>query len=247
MGIIKTKGIVINEANSKDNDKILTILTPDLGKISVIARGVRREKNANKSASQLFVFSELVLYKNSGDMYLLNSADTIEQFYDIRIDIEKFYYVTYMCKLVCDIATSDEENSELLQLLLNTIYLLSKKKKDNMFLVTVFQVRLLRILGFMPILNKCACCEESDLKHFSIKYNGLLCNNCARLDTGSIEFSDSMIASLKYILLADAKKIYSFEISDMVLSELKLFIKIYLREKLEREYDIDKYIKDILI
>ncbi|MBE5821423.1 MAG: DNA repair protein RecO [Clostridiales bacterium] len=247
LGIIKTKGIVINEANSKDNDKVLTILTPDLGKISVIAKGVRREKNINKSASQLFVFSELVLYKNTGDMYILNSADTIEQFYNIRIDIEKFYYVTYMCKLICDVSTSDEENAELMQLLLNTIYLLEQNKKDNMFLITVFQIRLLRILGFMPILNKCVNCQSDELHHFSIKYNGLLCNSCAKQDTGSIEFSLSMINALKYILLSDAKKIYSFEISNMVLSELKLFIKIYLREKLEREYDIDKYLKDILM
>ena len=122
MGIIKTKGIVINEANSKDNDKVLTILTPDLGKIPVVAKGVRKERSINKSASQLFVFSELVLYKNTGDMYILNSADTIEQFYDIRMDVEKYYYVTYMCKLICDISTTHEENFELMQLLLNTIY-----------------------------------------------------------------------------------------------------------------------------
>ncbi len=247
MGIIKTKGIVINEANSKDNDKILTILTPDLGKISVVVKNAKQPKNANNVCTQLFAFSELILYRNLSELYILNSAQIIEMFYNIRIDIEKYYYVAYLCKLVSDIANKDENSYELMQLVLNTIYLFSENKKDNMFLITVFQIRLLRLLGFMPILNKCANCSQLQVTNFSIRQNGMICKECAKQDTGSMELSQSTINSIKYILLSDAKKIFSFEISDNVLLELKLFIKIYLREKLEKEYDIDKFLDDILI
>lgn len=247
MGIIKTKGIVINEANSKENDKILTVLTPDLGKISVLVKGAKKNKSTFLSTCQLLAFSDLVLYKNLGDLYILNSSEIIELFYNIRIDIEKYYYCTYICKIVCDVTNDNDSSYELLQLLLNTVYLYSENKKDNMFLITVFQIRLLRLLGFMPILDKCVMCGEKEVSSFSIKYNGLICANCAKQETGSIQFSQSMINALKYILYSDPKKVFSFEISENVLAELKLFIKIYLREKIEKEYDIDKYIKDILI
>ena len=144
LGIVKTKGIVINQANSKETDKILTILTPDLGKISVIVKGAK--KSSSKVAlSELFVFLDLVLYKNTGDIYVLNSAEIIEMFYSLRIDIEKIYYLTYICRLVSDVATENENSFELMQLLLNTIYLFSESKKDNMFIATVFQIRLLRV------------------------------------------------------------------------------------------------------
>lgn len=246
LGIVKTKGIVINQANSKESDKILTILTPDLGKISVIVKGAK--KSSSKLAmSELFVFLDLVLYKNTGDIYILNSAQIIEMFYNLRIDVEKIYYLTYICKLVCDISTENQNSFELMQLLLNTIYLYSENKKGNMFLATVFQIRLLRILGFRPKLDRCFCCNDENLVSFSIKYNSLICMQCSKQDTGSITFSQSTINALKYILLSDAKKIFSFNISDGVLSELKLFIKIYLYEKLEKEYDIDKYLKNYLI
>ncbi len=246
LGIVKTKGIVINQANSKEADKVLTILTPDLGKIAVVVKGAR--KSSSKLAmSELFVFLDLVLYKNTGDIYVLNSAQIIEMFYNLRIDVEKIYYLTYICKLVCDIGTENQNSFELMQLLLNTIYLYSEGKKNNMFLAVVFQIRLLRILGFNPKLNKCACCGNEELVSFSIKYNSLICAQCSKQDTGSISFSKSTINALKYILLSDSKKIFSFNISDSVLSELKLFIKIYLYEKLEKEYDIDRYLKNYLI
>ena len=246
LGIVKTKGIVINQANSKETDKILTILTPDLGKISVIVKGAK--KSSSKVAlSELFVFLDLVLYKNTGDIYVLNSAEIIEMFYNLRIDIEKIYYLTYICRLVSDVATENENSFELMQLLLNTIYLFSEGKKDNMFIATVFQIRLLRVLGFNPIIKNCAVCGNEEVSSFSIRDNGLICLACAKQDTGSISLSQSTISALKYILVADSKKVFSFSISDNVLSELRLFIKIYLHEKLEKEYDIDKYLKNYLI
>lgn len=246
LGIVKTKGIVINQANSKESDKILTILTPDLGKISVIVKGARNG-SSKLAMSELFVFLDLVLYKNTGDIYMLNSAQIIEMFYNLRTDIEKIYYLTYICKLVYDISTENQNSFALMQLLLNTIYLYSEGKKDNMFLATVFQIRLLRILGFNPKLDSCNCCGDSELVSFSIKYNSLICAQCSKNDTGSISFTQSTINALKYILLSDSKKIFSFNVSDNVLAELKLFIKIYLYEKLEKEYDIDRYLKNYLI
>lgn len=188
LGIIKTKGIVINQANSKEADKVLTILTPDLGKIAVIVKGAR--KSSSKLAmSELFVFLDLVIYKNTGDIYVLNSAQIIEMFYNLRTDVEKIYYLTYICKLVCDVATENQNSFELMKLLLNTIYLYSENKKDNMFLATVFQIRLLRILGFNPELNKCVCCGSEELVSFSIKNNSLICLECSLQDTASISFS----------------------------------------------------------
>lgn len=247
MGITKTKGIVINHANSKDADKILTLLTPDLGKISVLVKGAKNKNGNNMSITELFVFLDLVLYKNTGDVYLLNSAEIIEPFYNIRLDIEKIYFLTYISKLISDISTENQNSFELMQLLLNTIYLYSQNTKDNMFLVTVFQIRLLRILGFNPIIDKCFYCKTKDVSSFSIKENALICEKCAKKDTGSIYLSKSAVNALKYILVSDSKKVFSFDISEKSFAELKLFIKIYLCEKLDKHYDIDKFIAKYII
>ena len=80
---VKVSGIVISENNMGDFDKMLTILTPNLGKIGCSARGARRPKSLLLSGTQFLCFGEYMLFKGS-DTYTINSCETIELFYNIR-------------------------------------------------------------------------------------------------------------------------------------------------------------------
>ena len=73
---LKVNGIVISENNSNDYDKILSLLTPNLGKISCSAKGARRTKSQLLGGTQLFSFGEYMLY-NGTDTYTKNSFQTI--------------------------------------------------------------------------------------------------------------------------------------------------------------------------
>lgn len=90
----------------------------------------------------------------------------------------------------------------------------------------------------------CVACGKSateiNEKSFSIKDNGIKCDACSRVDKGAIRISEVTYTSLLYILSSDAKKIFSFEIPDNDLNELKLLSNLYLTEKLEKEYKIMK-------
>ena len=81
---------------------------------------------------------------------------------------------------------------------------------------------------------------ESNEKNFRIKDNGIKCDAGSRVDKGAIRISEVTYTSLLYILSSDAKKIFSFEIPDNDLNELKLLSNLYLTEKLEKEYKIMK-------
>ena len=81
MGTINTKGIVLMENNLGDYDKMITILTPGLGKIGCAAKGARRPKSLLMAGSQFLCFADYTLYKGNGT-YNLNSCDTIEFFYN---------------------------------------------------------------------------------------------------------------------------------------------------------------------
>ena len=63
MNLIKVKGIVIKEISFKENDKIITLLTDNLGKISCIARGAKKTNSTLLACSQFLVYSEFVLFK----------------------------------------------------------------------------------------------------------------------------------------------------------------------------------------
>ena len=66
------------------------------------------------------------------------------------------------------------------------------------------------------------------------------CKNCGKQDTSCIEISDATKNAIRYSILADPKKIFSFTISDNSLQELKMIADIYLNEKLEKEYKLEK-------
>lgn len=235
---IKTKGIILVENNMGDYDKMLTMLTPGLGKIGCHAKGARRSKSNLMAGTQFLCFGEYLLYKGS-NTYNINSCEPIEIFYNIRIDYDKLKYVAEIIKIVCDVTNENDNSYRVLQLLLNTLYTISELDKNLDLVLSIFKIRLLSILGFTPNINKCKTCEEElNIKYFSIKDDGIKCGACGKIDKSAIEISEGTLTAIRYIIKAPAKKIFSFNVSEECIKELKLVSKIYLNEKTEKEYKI---------
>ena len=233
MGTIKMSGIIISENNLGDYDKMLTMLTPGLGKISCVAKGARRPKSALLAGTQLFCFGEYLMYKGA-NTYNINSCDTIEVFYNLRTDLDKLNYAIEITKIIRNVTEENENCYKILQLFLNTLYTLSETDKNPEHIICIFKLKLLCLLGFTPRIKECVSCKEQEkIKYFSIKDNGFKCENCGRLDKGAISMSESTISAIKYIVMAPAKKLYSFNLKDESLNELKLITKLYFHEKIE--------------
>lgn len=238
MKLLKVKGIIIAEKTVADFDKIVTMLTPNMGKIEVAAKGSRRPKSLLLAATQFLCFGEYVLYK-SGNNYSINSCETIEIFYNIRTDLDKLKYASYITKIVNDVTTENQNTYKVLQLFLNTLYMISETDKNLSLINSTFILRLLSIIGFRPIIEECKNCKtKQDLKYFSFRDSGLKCSVCSRQDKGAIEITNTTKDAIRYIILANPKKIFSFEIPEESIKELEIISKIYLQEKLEKEYRI---------
>ena len=240
MATIKVKGIVLSDNNMGDYDKMLTILTANLGKISCAAKGARRPKSALLAGSQLFCFGEYLVYPGTST-YHINSCETIEMFYNLRTDLDKLKYAIHLNKIIQDVTEENENCYKILQLYLNALYMLSETEKDKDLIVSIFKIRLLKMLGFSPIITTCVNCkEEKNLNYFSIRDNGIKCEVCSRQDKSSLYMSDSTLNALKYTLIAPAKKVFSFNLKNESLEEFKLISKIYFNEKMEKEYKIEE-------
>lgn len=236
MKTVKTKGIIIAEKVMSDFDKMLTILTPNMGKIECVAKGSRRPKSLLMAGTQFLCFGDYMLYKG-GENYSMNSCETIELFYNIRTDLDKLKYAVYITKIINDVTTENQNNYKILQLYLNTLYVISNTDKDLEFVTSIFRLRLLSIIGYRPEIEKCKTCKEKEnLTKFSIRDNGFKCTACGKQDKGAIDMSETTKDAIRYIILSDAKKIYSFQVPKESIEELKIISKLYLTEKLEKEY-----------
>lgn len=236
MGTIKTKGIIIAENNMGDFDKMLTILTPN-GKLSCSAKGARRPKSQLMAGTQFLCFGEYMMFKG-GNTYTLNSCETIELFYNLRIDLDKLKYAVHITKIIGDVTYENQNTYKILQLYLNTLYVIANTDRDLNFTISIFKIKLMCLLGFKPRLDRCITCKNEKVSHFSFKDNGLKCINCSKQDTGTIQISESTKNSLRYIEIAPPKKLFSFNISDENKKQLEIIAKIYTNDKLEKDYKL---------
>ena len=180
------------------------------------------------------------MYKGK-EHYTINSCDTIEMFYKIRTDLDKLKYAVHITKIIQDVTNENENSYKILQLFLNTLYMISETDKDPDFILSIFKIKLLCFLGFKPRLEECVQCNtKENLEYFSIKDNGVKCLSCHNSDKSTIKMSKSTLIAMKYITTSPAKKLFSFNLKAESLKELELISKIYLNEKLEKEYKLSE-------
>lgn len=232
MKLIKVKGIVIRESTYKDNDKIITILTDSIGKVSVIAKGAKKTNSPYLASSQYLVYSEFVLYQNTGYFYL-NSASVINTFYNLRIDLDKLQIVFELTKLINSVTDENQDCEKILKLFLNTIYALDKLDKDKKLIVNAFKIKLFNLLGFAPRQDKCANCSkllldaEEEFVYYNYVDNVFLCENCKGVGDSRnvIRLTKATFNAIFYVIRSDLKKMFSFELKNY--TDFELFGQVF--------------------
>ena len=135
MATTKINGIILSESNMGDYDKMLTMLTPNFGKISCSAKGARKPNSSLLAGTQMFCFGEYLMYKGTST-YHINSCETIEMFYKIRTDLDKLKYAIYVDKIVMDVPEENENDLEAVKKAgerdENLAALLPKKREDEL-------------------------------------------------------------------------------------------------------------------
>ena len=217
--------MIIKETNVGEGNKIFTVLTSDCGKIQVSGAGVRSFKSKLGSGYRLFCYSDFILKKGkSKDIYNLVSSDKIMDFFDIRYDIEKLAMVNYICDLANFITLPETDCSEILRLLLNTVYYIEKNQL-NLKTKPVFELRLMCEAGFAPNLTSCHKCNNAEnLCYFSVDGGTVECAVCKKVSN----ISQGTLQAMKYISTAPLKNIFSFNANEDILHELTVFTEQYV-------------------
>ena len=229
-------GVVLRETLSKEADKILTVLTAEKGKLTVIARGARRKNSRLTAASELYVYSEMTAYESHGYM-MLTEASTTELFSGLRSDIGCLSLANYFAELTETLAGEGEDAAELLQHLLNAFYALGELKKPPEQVKAAFELRLMTIAGFAPLLNACMACGGAveGNASFDLPGGGVLCEDCAR-QRGGTPLSGASLAALRHIVSAPAKKLYAFALEGEALAETGRLTERYTAAQLDRRF-----------
>ena len=238
-----TCGLVLRETVTRDADKILTVLTPDRGRLSVIARGARRKGSRVAAACQLLAYSEMTLYEK-GRWTMLDAADTIELFDGLRQDLTALSLAAYFAELTE--AVSDGCGGDVLPLLLNALYALSALKKPPQLVKPAFQFRLMALAGYEPMADGCALCgaPQPENPMLDVVHGVVHCGRCR--EKGGLSLTASGLAALRYVLYGDPRRLYSFSLPPEGLRALNHAADAYVSAQLERSFRTLDYYKTIL-
>lgn len=147
---IVTRGIVLSRTDYGEADRILTILTPDQGKISLLAKGVRRIKSKLAGGIELFSVSELTYIPGRNDLGTLISARMQQHFGDIVKNIEVTMLAYDLLKRL-NRATEAAAGPEYFELLQRALQALNKGLTPKLTELW-FDAQLLRLAGHQPNL-----------------------------------------------------------------------------------------------
>lgn len=174
-----TMGLVIRAKREKD--VVLTLLTPEMGRITVIAKGARSLKGPQMAMSQLFSYGDFELYRR-GDLYWLNTGELKENFYGISTRLDALNLAVYFCDVAYALSEPDEPCAELLRLLLNSLYFLANKKYPDALVKGVYEWRVLAMEGVSPSIGGCSDCGAAEDGAFAldVAQGELLCGVCRR-------------------------------------------------------------------
>lgn len=246
------KGLVIAERDSGETGKLITLLTAELGCISVYVRGGRKSRKS-LSSTQLFCYAHFSLEEKkqpSGEVrYYYNSSEPIRLFYEIRLDAKKLALACYFSELLRYGCESAENEDEVLRLTLNSLHFLDKGGRDPELLRSIFELRLLCETGYRPDLIGCHCClkPEDDVMYIDLISGQLTCSECAEQLQNEqtadgqglyvMPLSPALLHTVRFIALVEQERLFNFRVSERCQSELSAFTEGFLKLRYSRKFD----------
>lgn len=242
------QGLVIRVTDYNERDALLTLLTPDHGKLTVKARGLRRKNSPLIAPCQLLAYGDFTLFEYRG-MYTINEAASIELFQDLRRDLTKLSLGTYFAQAAEVLSQEDLPNPELLSLVLNCLFGLSKLNVPEDKVKAVFELRSACLGGYQPDLFGCHVCGSQTPELFDLSAGRLECRGCRSADSDGIRMpvTEATIEAMRYITLCSPKKLFGFSVGAETQQQLSQIAEAYFTTQLERGFSTLDFYKSLLI
>lgn len=211
---ITVTGIVLKQTPVGEYDRRICLLTRERGKIAAFVRGSRRPGSRLSSATNPFSFGSFKLYEGRSS-YNVAEADIQNYFEELRLDYEGAYYGMYFCEIADYYTRENNDETELMKLLYQSLRALCAKNIPNPLVQSIFEIKSIVINGEFP-----------GLPH-------------------DFRLSEAAMYALSFIVESRVEKLYTFCVSKEVLAELSRLAAFYRERCMEREFKSLEILQDI--
>ena len=236
-----TPAIVLRSWPFGESDKIVSFFTEGHGKVTGIAKGAARSRKRFVNTLELFSLVSLRFQdRPHNSLAFVQACDPIRLFKDLITSLEKISYASYLVEITDGLAGEREENRRIFDHLKEGLIFVEENGPSLSFL-TFFELRLLKLSGYQPVLEHCRRCgrhfhDGSQISwHFSPRDGGVLCGPCSTLRREAVPLSVGALDALSELQKANSILPHHLSLSPEVLKESRPAILRFIQFQINKE------------
>ncbi len=244
--LYRIEGIVLRRSDTGEADRILTLYTPERGKLHLVARGVRRPGSRMAGHIEPLTHSTFLVVRTRG-LDIVTQAQTLHAFPALRSGLERIAWGCYFAELLDHMAPEESANLPAFQLLLEALELLDAGAPPEL-LARGYELHLLAVLGFRPQLSCCVSCqgELRPQEHaFSALLGGVLCPRCRGEDLQARPLSLEALKALRYLQRGGLEEAIRLRLRPACREEIAGLLQTYIRTILERDLRAASFLEEL--
>lgn len=182
MPVITTHGLVLRRADYSDYDRMVTIFSPQMGRLDAIARGCRRSKSPLVNAVEPFTSGEFQLYQHK-ERFSLEQCHISDSYFELRGDYDRLRHGVYWLRLLDTAILPDTPAPELFITTLRALAHLNYGELPPELVTFAFEAHFMRLMGLSPRMDACMSCGRpvNGDARFDPDLGGAVCLNCRSL------------------------------------------------------------------
>lgn len=244
--LYRTDAIVLRRADFGEADRLLTVFTPDKGKVRLLAKGVRKTTSRKAGHIELFMLTD-VLVAHGRTWDIISQAEIVEPFRGLREDLDKTSHAYYLAELVDRFTEEHDPNQPLFELLALTLARLSHA--DSTFLaLRYFEVHLLSLTGFQPQLYFCVAGDEAIEpveNYFHYADGGVLCPEHGRHRPNAEPLPLPVLKVLRFLQTEPWESVAKLQLSTETGQQVELLLLGYITYVLERQLKSVEFLRTL--
>lgn len=217
------EGIIVSETPYGESSKIINILTKEAGIIGVMAKGAKKIKSSLRTVTERFTLGVFNVYYHKDKLSTLVSADIINPLLNIKTDIIKIGYLTYMVELAQQTAKQNDDNR--IYAILKSAILKIEEGLDPMIITNILELKMLDYLGVGIDLDKCIKCgNNKNILTVSGDEGGYICSDCR---TNEPIYGEKTVKMFRLYYYVDIDTISDLKISEEVVRNINKILTDY--------------------
>jgi len=242
----RTQAIVLGHFEYGEADRILKLFTLEKGKVSAIAKGVRRI--SSRKAGHLEPFTHVNLFLAKGrNLDIITQAEAINPRVGLREDLQLVGLASYVVEVLDRFTFEEGPNTALFRLLTQTLDRLDTHPNMET-VVRFYEMRLLDLLGYRPQLFECIDCGEAIREQdqfFSPLGGGVACPRCGQSRAEAWAVDKDVLRYLRHFQRSEWKTIATLVIPEGILAGMTGLVEAYLTYLLESKLNTPEFLRNI--